>query len=42
MAPGHVPILEAGTEIVEFSPQPEYQKTLEVAMRNYEAMQASA
>ena len=39
MAPGHSLIMEAGTEIVEFSPQHEYHKTMEVAARNFAAMQ---
>ncbi len=39
MEPGHSPIMEAGTEIVEFSPKDEYQKTMEVAERNFAAMQ---
>jgi hypothetical protein len=42
LAPGHVPIVEAGTEVLEFSPSVEYGKTMEVAIRNFEAMQASA
>jgi hypothetical protein len=32
-------IMEAGTEIVEFSPKDEFQKTMEVAERNFAAMQ---
>jgi len=36
-APGHVPTLYAGTEVVEFSPTPDLQKTLEVVSRNMEA-----
>ncbi len=39
MEPGHSPIMEAGTAIVEFSPKDEYQKTMEVAERNFAAMQ---
>ena len=39
MAPGHSPILEAGTELVEFSPKEEYQKTMEIVERNFLAMQ---
>ena len=39
MEPGHSPIMEAETEIVEFSPKDEYQKTMEVAERNFAAMQ---
>jgi hypothetical protein len=42
LAPGHVPILESGTQVVEFSPAEEYSKTAEVAVRNFEALQASA
>jgi len=40
--PGHVPILSAGTEVVEFSPSAELQKTVEVVSRNLEAAGASA
>ena len=36
-APGHVPTLYAGTEVVEFSPTVELQKTLEVVSKNMEA-----
>lgn len=36
--PGHVPILSAGTEVVEFSPTAELRKTVEVVSRNLEAM----
>ena len=39
MPPGHVPVMEAGTEIVEFSPKEPYQVSMEVAARNFEAMQ---
>jgi hypothetical protein len=39
IAPGHAPVMEAGTELVEFSPKDEYQKTMEVAERNLAAMQ---
>jgi hypothetical protein len=39
MEPGHSPVLEAGTELVEFSPKDEYRKTMEVAERNLAAMQ---
>jgi hypothetical protein len=39
LAPGHVPLMEAGTKIVEFSPKDEYRKTMAVAERNFEAMQ---
>ena len=40
MAPGHSLIMEAETEMVEFSPKDEYHKTMEVAERNFAAMQA--
>ena len=36
---GHSPIMEVGTEIVEFSPKDEYQKTMEVVERNLAVMQ---
>src|SRR5919197_847042 len=32
--PGHIPVVEAGTEGVEFSPAAEYAKTVEVLSRN--------
>jgi len=35
--PGHVPLVAAGTEIVEFSPAEEYGRTLEVIGRNLAA-----
>ena len=34
VAPGHLPVLTAGTEIIEFSPTAELAKTIEVVMRN--------
>jgi hypothetical protein len=37
--PGHVPVIESGTEIVEFSPTGEYQATMTVAARNLAALQ---
>ena len=36
VAPGHLPVLTAGTEIIEFSPTAELAKTIEVVMRNVE------
>ncbi len=36
--PGHTGVFEAGTELWEFSPVDKIQKTMEVIMRNYEAM----
>jgi hypothetical protein len=38
--PGHTPELHAGSEIVEFSPTAELERTLEVVMRNAAALQA--
>jgi hypothetical protein len=37
--PGHVPSVEAGTEIVQFSPSEELQKTEEAMAKNMQAMQ---
>lgn len=37
--PGHVPVVDAGTEIVQFSPSEELQKTEEVMAKNMQAMQ---
>ena len=39
--PGHVPVVEAGTEVVEFSPTGEYEKTMAVIAENLAAMQAA-
>ncbi len=39
MEPGHTTVFDEDTEVVEFSPKGEYQKTLEVAQRNVAAMQ---
>lgn len=39
-APGHTPVLYAGTEIVEFSPTDELQRTIEVVTKNMEAVDA--
>jgi len=36
-SPGHTPVLFAGTEIVEFSPTEELQRTIEVVTKNMEA-----
>src|SRR5215217_7073989 len=37
--PGHIPVVTAGTEMIEFSPTEEYGQTLEVVGQNLEAMQ---
>ncbi len=42
MAPGHLPLFEEDSEVVEFSPKGEYQETMEVAGRNLAAMHESA
>lgn len=34
LAPGHIAMFDAGTEIVEFSPKDRQKKTMEVIMRN--------
>ena len=39
--PGHVPLVDAGTEIVQFSPSEELKKTEEVMQKNMQAMQGS-
>ena len=36
MPAGHTPVLYAGTEIVEFSPTTELQKTIDVISKNIE------
>ncbi|MEJ2547622.1 MAG: AraC family ligand binding domain-containing protein [Gemmatimonadota bacterium] len=38
LPPGHHVIYEAGTETVEFSPNGPFQETMEVAVRNLEAL----
>ena len=37
--PGHIPMVEAGTEIVEFSPTGDYEETMAVAAKNLAALQ---
>jgi len=39
MEPGHLPLFEEDTEVIEFSSKVEYHKTMEVAERNFSAMQ---
>jgi quercetin dioxygenase-like cupin family protein len=39
--PGHVPVIAAGTRVVEFSPTEEYGQTMEVLARNLAALQAA-
>jgi quercetin dioxygenase-like cupin family protein len=38
--PGHIPVVTARTEVVEFSPTEEYRRTLEVVSENFAAAQA--
>lgn len=38
--PGHIPVVTADTEVVEFSPTEEYNRTLEVIARNLASAQA--
>jgi hypothetical protein len=42
LEPGHVPVFEEDTEVLEFSSKAEYQQTIEVAARNIAALQAAA
>ena len=42
VGPGHLPVLTAGTELVEFSPTDALAVTLEVVTRNLEASAATA
>lgn len=37
--PGHIPVITAGTELVQFSPTAEVKKTSEVVTKNMQAMQ---
>ena len=37
--PGHIPVVAAGTELVEFSPTEEYGRTMEVVGRNLAVLQ---
>ena len=37
--PGHIPVISAGTEVVEFSPTGEYQQTMAVVAGNLAALQ---
>jgi hypothetical protein len=39
LKPGHTPHVFPGTELLEFSPKAEYEKTMEVAAKNMVAMQ---
>ena len=37
--PGHIPVIDAGTEVVEFSPTGEYQQTMATVAGNLAALQ---
>jgi len=39
--PGHIPVIEAGTDIVEFSPTEDYGRTMEVVAQNLAAAQGA-
>ena len=39
--PGHIPVITAGTDIIEFSPTEEYGKTMEVLAGNLATTQSS-
>lgn len=39
--PGHIPVIAAGTQVVEFSPAEEHGRTAEAIERNLAAMQAA-
>jgi hypothetical protein len=39
--PGHTPVIEAGTEVVEFSPTGEYQQTMAVVAGNLAGLQSA-
>jgi len=36
--PGHIPVVDAGTEVVEFSPSEEYGRTMSVVAQNLAAL----
>jgi hypothetical protein len=38
--PGHIPVIAAGTEVIEFSPTEEYGRTMQVIAGNLAALQA--
>ena len=38
--PGHVPVIKAGTELIEFSPTDEYGRTMQVVGQNLASMHA--
>lgn len=42
LPPGHIPIFEEDTELIEFSPRGEYQKTMDAVKQNMEALNKAA
>jgi len=38
LEPGHIPVSEEDTEVLEFSPAAHYKKTIEIVARNMAAM----
>jgi hypothetical protein len=40
--PGHIPVIRAGTEVIEFSPSEQYAQTMEVLAQNLAAATTSA
>jgi hypothetical protein len=41
LEPGHIPVFEEDTEVLEFSPKTQYQQTIEVVTRNMAGPQVS-
>ena len=39
--PGHIPVVDAGTQVVEFSPSGEYQQTTAVVSKNLAELQTA-
>jgi mannose-6-phosphate isomerase-like protein (cupin superfamily) len=39
--PGHIPVVKAGTEVIEFSPTEEHGRTLEAIGKNLAALQSA-
>jgi hypothetical protein len=41
LEPGHVPVFEEDTEVLEFSPKREYQMTIDIVNKNIAAAQST-
>ena len=39
--PGHIPVIDAGTEVVEFSPTGDYEETMAIVAENLAALQTA-